>query len=56
MQLFGKLGTQATKENIRNQFQGLEKLSKENRIEQEKPISKSLEKFQTHKTQKKKHK
>lgn len=53
MQLFGRLRTQATKENTRNQFQDLGKLSKESRIEEDKPISKTLEKFQTLKKEKK---
>lgn len=47
MQLFGKQETEATKENIIYVFHGIGKLSKENRIEEEKPISKTLEKFQT---------
>lgn len=54
MQLFGKLETQATKENIRNMFHGIGKLSKENRIEEEKPISKTLEKILGYQKQKKK--
>lgn len=45
MQLFGRLRTQATKENTRHLFQDLGKLSKESRIEEDKPISKTLEKY-----------
>lgn len=45
MQLFGKQETEATKENIKYVFHDIGKLSKENRIEEEKPISKTLEKF-----------
>lgn len=47
MQLFGKQETEATKENIRYVFHGTGKFSKENRIEEEQPISKTLEKFWT---------